>query len=95
MALTRSLKGPELNDKIASLVQTHLGGSGEDAARKDNVSHHILRLAYAGTEEKRRWLITHEVALFRWGLVPLAVGCRMFSVCVCVRERGAVSILCA
>jgi len=29
------------------------------------VSHHILRLAYCQSEEKRRWFLTQEVALFR------------------------------
>lgn len=33
--------------------------------RDDAVSHHILRLAFAGSEEKRRWLLTTETALFK------------------------------
>ena len=33
--------------------------------RIDQISHHILRLAFANSEDKRRWLLTHEVLLFR------------------------------
>lgn len=33
--------------------------------RKDLVSHHILRLAFCNSEEKRRFFITHETTLFR------------------------------
>ncbi len=40
----------------------------EEARRKDQVSHHILRLAYCSSEEKRRWIIAQEVALFRFRL---------------------------
>jgi DNA primase large subunit len=31
----------------------------------DAKSHHILRLAYANTEEKRRWLVQHESVLLQ------------------------------
>lgn len=35
-------------------------------ARKDSVSHHILRFAYCSTEEQRRWFLTYESALFKF-----------------------------
>jgi len=32
---------------------------------KDNISHFILRLAYCGSEETRRWFLDQELTLFR------------------------------
>ena len=68
----RGIKGAELNTEIRQLSLTHLGGDigsltkpTPDVQRKDMVSHHILRLAYCQSEEKRRWFLTQEVALFR------------------------------
>lgn len=37
----------------------------EEAFRRDVRSHHILRLAYANTEEKRRWFVQHESLLLQ------------------------------
>ena len=34
----------------------------------DEISHFILRLGYCRTEEKRRWLLTHETALMKYRL---------------------------
>ena len=36
-----------------------------DTFRKDNVSHHILRLAFCNSEEKRRWFVQNEATLFQ------------------------------
>ena len=40
----------------------------EDQRRNDAVSHHILRLAFAGSDETRRWLLLQETALFKFRL---------------------------
>ena len=71
-AKARGMKGPELAAEIKTLCSTHLGGdigtltrANPDIIRKDAVSHHILRLAYCQSEEKRRWFLSQEVALFR------------------------------
>lgn len=34
--------------------------------RNDQVSHHILRLAYCSTDEQRKWFLNHECLLFRY-----------------------------
>lgn len=36
-----------------------------DSIRRDQVSHHILRLAYCNSEDKRKWFLAQETALFR------------------------------
>lgn len=46
------------------VLQTRHGDEGE-WARRDQVSHFVLRLAYCRSEELRRWLLTQECALFR------------------------------
>ena len=60
------MAGIELYRKSEDLMQKHIGKPDDkDTQRKDRVSHHILRLAYCGTEEKRRWFLAQEVTLFR------------------------------
>ncbi|CAB9523160.1 primase large subunit [Seminavis robusta] len=49
----------------------------------DQISHFILRAAYSLDEEKRRWFLTHETALFRFRLEQadqkvLTKSCKMF-----------------
>jgi DNA primase large subunit len=39
--------------------------------RKDQVSHHVLRLAFRSSEEQRRWFLTQEALLFRARLATL------------------------
>lgn len=40
----------------------------EESYRKDQVSHHILRLAYCQSEDKRRFFLQQEVVLFKMRL---------------------------
>lgn len=45
-------------EKILPLCEQHLkGGTREESARKDAVSHYVLRLAYCRTEDLRRWFL--------------------------------------
>ncbi len=70
-SMSRGAKPAELKTKLDELCKRYLGSTATpEGARKDAVSHHILRLAYAGTDDKRRWFLTHEVALFRY-VLPL------------------------
>ena len=65
-ALSRGTKPADLKGKIEDLCKRYLGSTATpEGARKDAVSHHILRLAYAASDDKRRWFLTHEVVLFR------------------------------
>jgi hypothetical protein len=82
-AMSRGLKSAELEAKIDKLLTTYLGttGSAEDV-RKDLVSHHILRLAFASTDDKRKWFVSHEVALFKCVFDVLAWFCVAVSSCV-------------
>jgi hypothetical protein len=62
----RGLKPPEANKVLADTWRGYMAvGSDAERARKDTVSHHILRLAYCNSEDNRRWFLTHEVALFK------------------------------
>ena len=67
MAKSRGLHGEELSKRIRQLTKKHLEGPlvSRDRHRNDTVSHHILRLAFCQNEEKRRWFLTMETALFR------------------------------
>jgi DNA primase large subunit len=56
----------QIQDKILSLADAHLKGtSKEETARKDSISHFVLRLGFCLTEDKRKWFLTHECDLFK------------------------------
>jgi DNA primase large subunit len=62
----KGFRPDQMQDKILSLVETHLKASTrEDSARKDVASHFVLRLGYCLTEDKRRWFLAQECDLFR------------------------------
>ncbi len=89
-AVSRGTKPAELKGKVEELCKRYLPGLGTaEGVRKDFVSHHILRLAYAGSDDKRRWFLTQEVVLFRCeslftagraGLTVFHVSCVTWSV---------------
>ena len=66
-ARARGRKGEDLATHLQSLCDKHLkAGSGRvESARRDQISHHVLRLAFCRSEEQRRWLLDQETALFR------------------------------
>jgi len=72
----KGFKPRELEAELAPVLAASLPlrGSAEHAdydARKDRVSHFILRLAYSRSEELRRWFLTQECALFKYRLGTL------------------------
>jgi len=83
----RGLPRDELSKKLDATLGKQLplravppGGSvsaqaradAADDARKDRISHYVLRLAYSRTEDLRRWFLKHECDLFKHRLEKLA-----------------------
>lgn len=64
---TRNVSGSDLRLEIFKLLDANRLGdlSNPEIRRRDEVSHQILRLAYANNLENQRWFVTMEVALFR------------------------------
>ena len=62
----KGFRPDQMQDKIMALVDAHLKGpTREESARKDLISHFIVRLGYCLTEDKRKWLLAQECDLFR------------------------------
>ena len=56
-----------LQEKAKQYISQHLtSGKMTDSARKDIISHFVLRLAYCRTSELRRWFLSQESDLFRY-----------------------------
>ena len=75
-ARTRGLKGVEFDNMIRKesddIMPINMGDGYEECMRRDNISHHALRLAYCKKEEDRRWFIQQELALFKVRFSELA-----------------------
>eukprot|EP00898_Chlorokybus_atmophyticus_P008059 jgi/Chlat1/8254/Chrsp77S07677 len=62
----KGTKGKDLGSVILDLAKKHLqAATPDDTARKDIISHFVLRLAYCRSEELRRWFLAQESALFK------------------------------
>ncbi|CAM9580032.1 unnamed protein product [Heterosigma akashiwo] len=77
MLNARGIHGEEYKKKMNEVTNRFLrmhsyGESANQDARKDKISHFILRLAYCKSEDLRRWFLAHESALFRFRLERLA-----------------------
>lgn len=88
---TRGAKGADFNSKTKEALKLHIGKVDSpdaniqaQALRNDHVSHHILRLAYCNTDEKRKWFLAQESALFRARFETLTAEQRAE---FCVREK--------
>lgn len=57
-----------LEDKYMPLHsnEAHKGYSLDEERRRDQLSHHILRLGFCQKEDTRRWFLAQEVALFKY-----------------------------
>lgn len=53
---------------LKSILCNPKDGVEEDDLRKDITSHFILRLAFCGNDEQKRWFMQQEVDLFRYKL---------------------------
>jgi DNA primase large subunit len=75
-ARSRGLKPDEFDKHILDSVKKHIPDSLEsrEGHRKDLVSHHILRLAFCNSEDKRRQFLDGEKALFKARLSRLSAS---------------------
>jgi DNA primase large subunit len=85
MAKSRGLKQDEVDKEALELVKKHMFEGemcydlkSEDKYRKDLVSHHILRLAFCSSEDKRRQFADAETALFRARFLKLQADQKSF-----------------
>eukprot|EP01006_Ploeotia_vitrea_P062798 TRINITY_DN84431_c0_g1_i1.p1 TRINITY_DN84431_c0_g1~~TRINITY_DN84431_c0_g1_i1.p1 ORF type:complete len:535 (+),score=253.10 TRINITY_DN84431_c0_g1_i1:157-1605(+) len=62
LARAKGARGDALDAEIHRSVRKN----GLNDARKDLISHFLLRLAYSKTEDLRRWFLSHECQLFKW-----------------------------
>ena len=71
---SRGLKPDELDKMALELARTNIGERLDTPAtfRKDLVSHHILRLAFCNSEDKRRQFLAAETSLFKARLNKLS-----------------------
>jgi len=63
----RGVTGEKLAAEIRKVDEQQFGGTGRAnlATYNDQLSHHILRLAFCQTEELRRWFLQNECTLFK------------------------------
>ena len=77
-ARTRGMKGAEFDQMIRKecddIMPIKMGPTYDEDMRRDNISHHALRLAYCKKEEDRRWLIQQELALFKVRFSELSIS---------------------
>lgn len=65
---SRTTKRSEQAVRIQKLIDAHMSTRGLDPAeakRRDEVGHHVLRLAYCQSKDKRDWFVRQELELFR------------------------------
>lgn len=63
----KNTEGDAFRKAVDGLIEkSRLDCTKEDSHRRDLVSHYILRLAYCRSEERRRWFLQQECALFKY-----------------------------
>jgi DNA primase large subunit len=75
---SRTAMAPEGRKALSRIIKEEL-----ETPEVDQISHFILRAAYSLDEEKRRWFLQHETALFRFRLEAadaqaLTKSCKLF-----------------
>lgn len=81
---SRGYKPDQLEHEISEACKANLGGDlaktsnpSDEMLEMDEMSHHILRLVFCQTEDKRKWFVNQELALFKY--VPSWKGFRILS----------------